>query len=194
MKDQNITDHLIIHLDSQPNFVELFAIGFSYVLKFSILLICPVLIANYGEVANDTSTLISLSLLVAAITTIFIASRKIGTGCFLPVQSSVPYFAASLIAVRLGGLPVLFGMSIFSGIMQCILSPLQSLLKKLFNHFLLGLILILLGLWAGLLGVNQLFHPQTLGNLLVHGTWLPNNLNIGGSLLGDIHSYDDYYI
>lgn len=165
-------DNYLYGLADKPPFTTLLILGAQHLVKFSLLLICPVLIVS---MANGSplvaSNVISMSLIAGAVATLLMAMRnKIGAGCFIPAQASVPFFAALLITAKIGGMPLVFGMTIVAGLLQCFISPLLGFFKKYLDQQIAGFIVLIFGMWAALLGVSELFRPGNLGQLLIHGS------------------------
>jgi len=156
--------------DNPPVFTQLL-LGVQLLVKFSIMAMFPLLIAEYaGATPAATATLISMSLFWGAIATLLqaITKPKISSGALLPTFTSVPYFLASLSAARLGGLSMVFGMSMIGGLVQLVLTPFIRRFRFIFTKDTAAFILVMLGFWLGVLGVQELFNPSQLGQLTIH--------------------------
>lgn len=164
----------VIHgIEEKPPFFTQFALGIQLMAKFSIMAIFPLLVAKYaGASPSVTINFISMSLIAGAIGTILqtIVKPKISAGQLLPTFTSVPYFIASLAAAQLGGLSLVVGMTIIGGLFQLALTPLIRRFRYIFTADTAAFILIMLGFWLGVLGVQELFNPNELGQLVIHGS------------------------
>lgn len=169
-----ITSRTVIYNTAdKPPFLTQLLLGVQLLVKFSIMAMFPLMIAEYaGATPEATATLISMSLIWGAITTLVqaIAKPKISSGALLPTFTSVPYFLASLSAAHVGGLSMVFGMSMMSGLVQLILTPLIRSFRFVFTKDTAAFILVMLGFWLGVLGVQELFSPSELGQLMIHNT------------------------
>ncbi|KTD46283.1 solute carrier family 23 protein [Legionella quateirensis] len=169
-----ITSRTVIYNTAdKPPFLTQLLLGFQLLVKFSIMAMFPLMVAKYaGATPDATATLISMSLIWGAIATLIqaIAKPKISSGALLPSFTSVPYFVASLSAAHLGGLSMVFGMSVIGGLVQLILTPLIRSYRFVFTKDTAAFILVMLGFWLGVLGVQELFSPSELGQLMIHNT------------------------
>lgn len=181
-------DDYIYGLNERPPWYALTVLGFQHLIKFALLLVCPVLILNTAQAsAAVMQQVISISLICASLTTFLMALRnKIGAGCFIPAQASVSYFAIALLAAKIGGMALVFSTTIVAGILQIGWGLLLKFFKPIFDRATIGFIILMLGLWATLLGVSELFYPGNLGQLIVHGNFSQNSLLIKSSLIGFI--------
>jgi xanthine permease XanP len=73
-----------------------------------------------------------------------------------PATFTATYFAPSLLAARLGGLPLVFGMTIFAGALESALAPLLHRLRAIFPPEISGVIILMLGISAGMGGLRWL--------------------------------------
>jgi xanthine permease XanP len=101
--------------------------------------------------------MLAICMLVLGIGTI-LQSRPIGpigTGYMCPTTYTATYLAPSLLAARAGGLPLLFGMTFFSGALEAALSPLLNRLRAIFPPEISGLVILMIGLSAGIAGLRS---------------------------------------
>src|SRR5262245_32889903 len=90
-------------------------------------LLVPVMVARAGGVAGDTTLdILGFSLLALGVGAILQALPRgpVGSGYLCPPTFVSGYLAVSLLAVRVGGLPLLFGMTVFAGLVEVTLSRL----------------------------------------------------------------------
>lgn len=180
---------VIFTIDSKPRYTLTALLGLQYAIKFASLLIFPVLIIQMAHLSTHAATLfLSTSILSCAIVTLLLMSKKFGAGCFIAATSSPALFAASVLAVSVGGLSALAGLVIMVGILQLILTPLLLETKILFSKTMAGNAFLSTGIWVGLLGVHELFYPSTFGELLLHTDFLKQTKGHIGSILIGIFS------
>ena len=169
-----ITSRTVIYNTAdKPPFLTQLLLGVQLLVKFSIMAMFPLMVAKYAGASPDTTaTLISMSLIWGAIATLIqaISLPKISSGALLPSFTSIPYFVASLSAAHLGGLSMVFGMSLIGGLVQLIVTPLIRSYRFVFTKDTAAFILVMLGFWLGVLGVQELFSPSELGQLMIHNT------------------------
>ncbi len=135
-----------------------------------------VLIASYGDVPEKvTANAISMGMIAIGIATILQSLWKgpIGSGYFAsPVYSAV-YLAPSVLAVKAGGLPAVFAMTIFAGAVEVLVSLFIRRLKPVFPPAVSGFIVLVIGIELGLVALGNLLDvkgfgkPQYTENLLV---------------------------
>jgi len=66
-----------------------------------------------------------------------------------PVNFTAAYLAPSLLALKSGGLPLLFGMTVFAGAVEAVLSRLLHRMRAIFPSELTGLVIFMVGWGAG---------------------------------------------
>src|SRR5258708_34525279 len=77
-----------------------------------------------------------------------------------PATPTATYFAPSLLAVRLGGLPMVFGMTIFAGLLETAIAPLLNRLRAIFPPEISGLVILMIGMSAGLAGLGSMLRAD----------------------------------
>jgi NCS2 family nucleobase:cation symporter-2 len=84
----------------------------------------------------------------------------IGSGYMCPSTFTATYLAPSLLAAKLGGLPLVFGMTVFAGVAEAALAPLLRRLRAIFPSEISGLVIFMIGLAAGVAGLRSLLGAQ----------------------------------
>src|SRR5262245_4065162 len=120
--------------ETPPPVVTVFN-GIQHVGLIAINLIYPLLVfRTAGTPVELVANLMAICLLVLGIAT-FLQARPIGpigSGFMCPATFTATYFPASLLALRFGGLPMVFGMTIFAGVLETALAPLLNRLRAIF--------------------------------------------------------------
>lgn len=80
----------------------------------------------------------------------------VGSGLLLPALSSGLHLAPSMLAIKVGGLPLLAGMTVFSALGEAVFAASMRWLKPLFTPAIIGIILFLVGMEIGLAGVRTI--------------------------------------
>ncbi|HJJ57431.1 MAG TPA: purine/pyrimidine permease [Methanocorpusculum sp.] len=107
----------------------------------------PVIITtSIGGGVEMTTMLISVTVIGCGIATILQALSRIGSGYLLPIIPNSSYLPASLLAATGGGLPMLYGMYIFAGLFEIVLSRLSKFFRFIFPEEIVGVVLLLLGI------------------------------------------------
>jgi NCS2 family nucleobase:cation symporter-2 len=80
---------------------------------------------------------------------------QVGSGYLaVPVFSAI-YLGPSVLAARAGGLPAVFGMTIFAGAVQIVLSRFLHRLRPVFPPAVSGFIVCIVGIQLGLVGMEH---------------------------------------
>jgi xanthine permease XanP len=153
---------LIYGLDESPPPPVTIFNGLQHVALIAINFIYPLLMFRAaGAPVALASSLLSTGILVLGIGTFLQAARfgPLGSGYMCPCTFTATYLAPSLIAARLGGLPLLFGMTLFSGLLETAVAPLLNRLRAIFPPEVSGLVVLLIGLSVGTSGLRLMFSP-----------------------------------
>ena len=153
---------LIYNADDRPNIVIALSNGVQHVGLISINLVYPLLICRAVDAPISlVENLLSVGMIVLSIGTLIQVLRlgPVGSGYMLPSTFTASYFAPGLIAARIGGLPLVFGMTIFAGALEALVAPMLNRLRKFLPVEVSGLVIFMLGVAAGLAGLRTLLGP-----------------------------------
>ena len=180
--------------------------GVQHVGLIAINLVYPVLIFRAAGVSADTiANFLALGMLVLGIAT-FLQVRRIGpvgSGFMCPATFTATYFVPSLLAAKVGGAPLVFGMTIFAGILEAALAPLLNRLRAIFPPEISGLIIVMIGLSAAVSGLRSILGPAaepvamaewwvagtTLAGMTILSIWGKGALRMLCALIGLIIGY-----
>jgi xanthine permease XanP len=154
---------LIYGVDDKPPLAVSLSNGVQHVGVIAINLIYPLVIFKMAGVSVTTVIeLLSVGLLVLGIGTLLQSSRlsPVGSGYMCPSTFTATYFSASVLAVKAGGLPLLFGMTLFAGIFETIISRTLSRLRAFLPTELSGLVVFMIGITAGIAGVRTMYGEE----------------------------------
>jgi len=118
-----------------------------------------VVMREAGASVRDTMAILALSLLAMGVATIVQSHRRLGSGLLCPVTFTAAYIGPSILAYRQGGLPLVFGMTVFAGCAEMAIAPFLRRLRALFPPEMSGLVVLLVGIAIGSLAVRQLPGP-----------------------------------
>jgi xanthine permease XanP len=153
---------LIYNADDRPSLMIALSNGAQHVGLISINLVYPLLICRaVGAPIPMVANLLSIGMVVLSVGTLIQVLRlgPIGSGYMLPSTFTASYFAPGLLAARIGGLPLVFGMTIFAGALEAIVAPMLNRLRKFLPVEVSGLVIFMLGIAAGLAGLRTLLGP-----------------------------------
>jgi xanthine permease XanP len=150
---------LIYGVEDVPPFATIVLSGLQHVGLITIFLIFPLAILNeVGAPVTLATNILCLAAIALGFGTLLQSLSKgpVGSGFLCPANYSAIYLGPSLAAAKLGGLPMLFGMTIFAGAIEAALTPLLRRLRSLFPPELSGLVIFLVGTTVGSLGFRYL--------------------------------------
>ena len=174
-------EDLIYTVDEMPPWPRLLVLGMQHAMLLSVNLVLIVIVFRRAG-AGDTATLsaLSLGMIALAISTVLQSMRKgpVGSGYLAPPVFSAIYIGAAVLAAAAGGLPAVFGMTMFAGLVEIGLAPLLRKLRALFPPAISGFIVVIVGLQLGIIGIGEL-----LGVEHIHRPTFPYHLMVSGLTL-----------
>jgi xanthine permease XanP len=198
---------LLYGVDDVPPLYIILLSGLQHVGLVTIFLIYPLLIVNeIGASMALSANILSLALISLGIATLLQGLPKgpIGTGFLCPANHTAVYLAPSLAAVKFGGLPLLFGMTIFAGIVECMLSPILRRIRPLIPPELTGLVIFFVGTTVVAVGFRYIVDTDssnpldrndvivaaiTLGVTAGLNVWAKGNARLFCALIGMVAGY-----
>ena len=154
---------LVYGVEESPPLAVTFFNGVQHVGLISINLVYPLLVFRVADTpVQAVANLLAIGLLVLGVATFLQALRlgPVGSGYMCPATFAAGYFPASLLAAKLGGLPLVFGMTIFAGVLETALAPLLNRLRAIFPIEISGLVIFMIGWSAGIAGLRLLLGAQ----------------------------------
>jgi xanthine permease XanP len=155
--------NMVYALDDSPPLHITVLNGVQHVGLIAINLVYPLLVFRMADTPLQlVVNLLAIGMLVLGVGTFLQVLRlgPVGSGYMLPATFSASYFAPSLLAAKLGGLPLVFGMTFFAGVLEAALAPLLQRLRSIFPPEISGLVIFMIGLSAGIAGLRSLLGPQ----------------------------------
>jgi NCS2 family nucleobase:cation symporter-2 len=198
--------NIIYGLEESPPVLVTIMAGLQQVGVVSINLVYPLLVfRSIGAPIELVASMLSLGMFVLGGTTFLQSSRvgRLGSGYMCPMTFSVTYLSPSLLAAKMGGLPLVFGMTIFSGILETALAPLLNRLRAIFPPEISGLVIFVIGLSGGIAGLRTLFASNaapvlpaewivcgfTLGTMIALNVWGKGPARMFCTLIGLVAGY-----
>jgi xanthine permease XanP len=136
-------------VDEWPPLPRLILLGFQFAVLTAIYLVLVVIIVRHAHVSPETAAdVVGMALIALAIATVLQALHvgPIGSGFLAPPVYSAIYLAPSVLAAEAGGLPAVFGMTIFAASTEFLLALLFRQLRIIFQPILGGLTVLIVGL------------------------------------------------
>ncbi len=141
--------HYEYSVNQVPPAGHLLVLSFQHVLLLFVSLAFPILFAaQLNETTEFAATLLAFSMIAAGFGSIIQALRLpfIGSGYLCPNVVGPSYFSLSLSAAWAGGIPLMRGMIIVAGLAEMALAPVIEKLKKLFPTYIVGLVMLMIGI------------------------------------------------
>src|SRR5262245_17855138 len=152
-------DALIYAVGETPPLATTIFLGLQQVALMAIYLVMVVIVVRQaGASAPVAQSAVSMGLIAMGISAGLQAIPKgpIGSGYLAPPVISAIYLAPSVLAVKVGGLPLVFGMTMVAGLFEAGLSRLLPRLRLVFPPLICGFIVAAVGLELGLIGISHL--------------------------------------
>jgi xanthine permease XanP len=156
--------------------------AFQYIAVVSSFLIYPLIMAREGHLTDlEADNMQAWGMLVLALGTTLQALPRgpIGSGYLAPSVMTAIFLGPSLEAVRIGGLALLSGMTIFGGLVQVALSRVLNHMRALLPPELAGVVVFLVGISNGVVGLRYLLEPSFGGSLPSAADWVVAALTLG---------------
>lgn len=141
--------NLVYGLEDRPSPAVGTLLGLQHVSIISIAFVLPVLLVREtGGGAMDAVFMVSMSMLAGAVGVVVQGLRRgpAGSGFLCPAVCGPSFLSASMLAGRVGGLPLLFGMTMFAGLLEAFLSRFLHKLRFLFPAEVTGVIVSMVGI------------------------------------------------
>jgi NCS2 family nucleobase:cation symporter-2 len=148
---------IVYGLEEAPPAVVTMLCGLQHVGLIATNLVYPLLVFRVAETpAQAVVDLIGAGMLVLAAATLLQALRvgPLGSGFMSPAVFTATYLGPSLVAAKVGGLPLVFGMTIFAGLLEAALAPLLNRLRPIFPPEISGLVIFMIGVSASVAGLR----------------------------------------
>jgi NCS2 family nucleobase:cation symporter-2 len=196
-------EDLIYGVEELPPWPRLIFLGAQHAVLMSVYLVLIVIVFRSASASHAaTLSALSLGMVALAISTVLQAiwHGPVGSGYLAPPVFSAIYIGPAVLAADIGGLPAVFAMTIFAGVVEIALAPLLRRLRTLFPAAISGFIVAIVGLQLGVIGIGDLlgiehierptFHEHllvgflTLATMCAFSVWGRGVLRLTCSMLG----------
>jgi NCS2 family nucleobase:cation symporter-2 len=144
--------------DVPPPLFTVFS-GFQHVGLVRIQLIFPALVIQLAELpTEDSVNMLSLSLIALGIAAILqsLPRGPVGSRFLCPPCHDAIFLEPSIAALKFGGLPLVFGMTMVAGVIQSLLSPILNRIRPLLPPEIGGLVIFLVGTSIAAIGCRYM--------------------------------------
>jgi xanthine permease XanP len=151
-------ESLLYAVDDVPPLPRLAILGIQYAVQVAVYLVIVVIVLRHAHASHALGVrVLSCACVAIAIGTALQALPRgpVGSGFLAPPVFSAIYLAPSVLAAEIGGLPLVFGMTIFAALLEFALSFGVHRLRVIFQPILAGLTVFVVGLQLGLVGIGQ---------------------------------------
>ncbi len=141
--------NLIYDVDEVPPLSLRLVLALQHVFVTSVGWIFVVVMVNaIGGTAEQAGAIMRVSMVASGVATILQARVRgpIGSGYLCPFSCGPAYLGASILAGKMGGLPLIFGLTTLSGVFESVMSRLMKRLRVLFPPEVTGLVVAMVGI------------------------------------------------
>jgi xanthine permease XanP len=152
--------NLIYDVDESPGIGALIMLGIQHIFVLAIAFVIPILIIDaIGGTTGDAQHLISMAMLVTGAATILQGLNRgpVGSGYLCPLLNGPAFLSASILAGKMGGLPLIFGMTLIGGIFEAFFSRVASKMRAFFPAEVTGTIVTMVGIEVIPFSVKRFF-------------------------------------
>jgi xanthine permease XanP len=160
--------NLVYAVEETPPHWLTFVSAVQHVGVIAIFMIYPLVIGREAGVKGDElSVILRMGMLALALAALLQALPRgpVGSRFLAPSIFTGVYLAPSMLAVKLGGLPLVWGMTIFAGLVEVGLSQLWSRLRTFIPSETAGLVVFLIGVIIGLAALRLLVGGNGAGSV-----------------------------
>ncbi len=154
-------------VDDHPPLLQVVLLGIQYAFLLSVYLVIVVIIVRAAGAAPDVArSAVSMAMIAAAIATVLQALPRgpVGSGFMAPPVFSAIYLGPSILAAQTGGLPAVFAMTLFAGLVEAALSPFLHRLRIIMQPTISGLTICVIALQLGIVGMQQTLDVSNVGS------------------------------
>ena len=168
---------LLYSVEETPPRAVFIVAGLQQVALMTNSLVYPIILGREAGLSADRLlNFVSVSMLALAIGTLLLCARSrfVGSGYLCPAAYTQIYLGPSLSAAQIGGLPLVFGMTVIAGVLQTAIAPVLRRVRFLLPPEIAGLVISVVGLSIAVLGVRYSLIGGATDQIM------PENLAIAG--------------
>ncbi|MGH8469112.1 MAG: solute carrier family 23 protein [Gammaproteobacteria bacterium] len=146
---------LIYGVDDKPPLIASALLGLQHVFVMTVgWIMVVVIVTSIGGTQEEVANVLRMSMIASGIATILqsLPNSRVGSGYFCPISGGPAYVSASILAGKVGGLPLVFSMTVISGLFEALLARIVPRLRPLFPPEVTGLVVTMVGVQLVALG------------------------------------------
>jgi xanthine permease XanP len=196
---------LVYGSDERPPTAIVIVSAIQHVGVIAIFMIYPLIIARQAGVpAAEIAAILRLGMLALAFAVVLQALPRgpVGSHFLAPSIFTGVYLGPSMLAVKLGGLPLVWGMTMFAGLVEIGLSRVWSRLRAFIPPETAGMVVFLVGVIIGLAALHVMLGETgmvsgrgafiagvSLGTMIALNIWNKGRLRLFCILIGMVIGY-----
>jgi xanthine permease XanP len=173
---------LLYAVDEWPPPLRLGLLGVQYgFMGATYLILVAIIVRSAGLPADESVDLIAIACVALGLGTALQALPRgpVGSGFLAPPVYSATYLAPSVLAAQIGGMRLVFGMTLIAGIVEIAIALLLARLRMIVTPVLSGLTVFVVGLQLGVIGVGQMLDVHHATQPTFHRHLLVTILTLG---------------
>ncbi|MPZ40750.1 MAG: hypothetical protein GEU95_22405 [Rhizobiales bacterium] len=158
--------NLVYGVEEAPPLLVVLITAVQHVGVIAIFMVYLLMIGREASVSADVlASILRMGMLALAVAVLLQALPRgpVGSRFLAPASFTGVYLAPSLLAVKMGGLPLLWGMTIFAGLIEIALSRVWTRLRTFIPSETAGLVVFLIGVNVGLAALRTLIDEDASG-------------------------------
>jgi xanthine permease XanP len=153
---------LVYAVDEWPP-LQLAILGAQYAAMSAMYLVLVAIILRHAHVTQSEALgVLGIACVGLAIGTALQSLHRgpVGSGFLAPPVFSAIFLGPSVLAAKTGGMPLVFGMTLFAGVVEVIVDLTIQQLRFVITHVLSGLTVFIVGLELGMVGIGETLDVQ----------------------------------
>jgi xanthine permease XanP len=158
--------NLVYGVEEVPPPLVVLITAIQHVGVIAIFMVYLLMIGREANVASDVlANILRMGMLALAVAVLLQALPRgpVGSRFLAPASFTGVYLAPSMLAVKMGGLPLMWGMTIFAGLIEIALSRAWTRLRTFIPSETAGLVVFLIGVNVGLAALRTLIDENASG-------------------------------
>jgi NCS2 family nucleobase:cation symporter-2 len=145
-------DNVVYGLDDKPPATVVVITALQHICILAVSMSYPLIVLrSAGFSFNDVINVLQIGMIAPAVGTALQAWRgPLGGGYLAPAGYSGVYISASVVALKVGGLPLVWGMTIFAGFVEAAASAIWTRLRAFIPSEIAGLVVVFVGAVIGI--------------------------------------------
>ncbi|HEY6440554.1 MAG TPA: solute carrier family 23 protein [Acetobacteraceae bacterium] len=155
--------NLTYALYERPPAGKLLLLGLQYAVLDAVYLVLVAIIVRHSDATSEERiTLMGISCVALAIGTVLQALPRgpVGSGFMAPPVFSATYMGPSVAAAEVGGMRLVFGMTIIAGLIETLIAFCLHRLRIIITPVVSGMTVFIVGLQLGIIGIGEVLDVE----------------------------------